>query len=125
MAWIHAKQIARAILDGFERHYCLYQQITRGCQSRVTVLYAGSRIRRIDSFTGAPQVTDVVRGGGFTDLRPVFDYALQMQPRPAAVIYLTDGYGPAPERMEFPTLWVLNKEGQKPVDWGVELRLDT
>ncbi len=34
MAWIHAKQIARVILDGFERHYCLYQQITRGAKAR-------------------------------------------------------------------------------------------
>ena len=99
-------------------------QIARGRQSRITVLYAGSRIRRIDSFTGAPQVNEVVRGGGFTDLRPVFDHALQMQPRPAAVIYLTDGYGPAPERMEIPTLWVLSGDGKKPVEWGVELRLD-
>ena len=34
MAWIHAKQIARVILDGFERHYCLFQQITRGARAR-------------------------------------------------------------------------------------------
>jgi len=46
-----------------------------------------------------------------------------MHPRPAAVIYLTDGVGPAPEKMEFPTLWVLTQEGEKPVPWGVELRL--
>jgi len=26
--------------------------------------------------------------------------------------------------MEFPTLWVLTKEGEKPAPWGVELRLD-
>jgi len=46
-----------------------------------------------------------------------------MHPRPAAIIYLTDGYGPAPEEMEFPTLWVLTPDGKKPVEWGVELRL--
>jgi predicted metal-dependent peptidase len=47
-----------------------------------------------------------------------------MQPRPAAVLYLTDGIGPAPDEMEFPTLWVLTREGEKPAPWGVELRLD-
>jgi len=99
-------------------------QIARGRQSRITVLYAGSTIRKIDSFSGVRQVSEVVRGGGFTDLRPVFEHALQMQPRPAALIYLTDGYGPAPERMDIPTLWVLNRDGKKPVDWGVELRLE-
>jgi predicted metal-dependent peptidase len=99
-------------------------QIAHGRQSRVTVLYAGSRIQKIDKFTGNPQVAEVYRGGGFTDLRPVFDYAKQMQPRPAAIIYLTDGYGPAPEQSDIPTLWVLSPDGQKPVDWGLELKLD-
>ena len=47
-----------------------------------------------------------------------------MQPRPAAIIYLTDGYGEAPERAEFPTLWVLTADGRKPAPWGVELRLE-
>jgi predicted metal-dependent peptidase len=99
-------------------------QIARSRESRITVLYAGSRIQRIDCFVGSPAVVEVFEGGGFTDLRPVFEYARTMQPRPAAVIYLTDGIGPAPESMEFPTLWVLTNDGEKPVEWGVELRLD-
>ena len=99
-------------------------QIARGRQSRLTVLYSGSRIQKIETFAGSDVVAEVYRGGGFTDLRPVFDYARELQPRPAAVIYLTDGYGEAPETKDFPTLWVLTKDGQKPVPWGVELRLD-
>jgi predicted metal-dependent peptidase len=66
----------------------------------------------------SPQAVEVYLGGGFTDLRPVFDHARQMQPRPAAVIYLTDGFGEAPETMELPTLWVLTKEGKRPAGWG-------
>jgi predicted metal-dependent peptidase len=100
-------------------------QIARGRDSLITVLYAHSRIRRVDRFRSSQLVAEVVHGGGFTDLRPVFDYAKQMQPRPAALIYLTDGFGPAPESMEFPTLWVLTPEGQKPVEWGIELRLSS
>ncbi|PLX96668.1 MAG: hypothetical protein C0622_14465 [Desulfuromonas sp.] len=100
-------------------------KIARSRKSRVTILYAGSRIQRVDKFSGSPQVTEVYRGGGFTDLRPVFDYACKMQPRPAAIIYLTDGYGPAPEQSDIPTLWVLSPEGKKPVNWGLELRLET
>lgn len=99
-------------------------RIARGRDTLLTVLYAGSRIQKIASFRGCEAVAEVYHGGGFTDLRPVFDYARTLHPRPAAVIYLTDGYGEAPEQMEFPTLWVLTKEGKKPVDWGVELRLD-
>jgi predicted metal-dependent peptidase len=100
-------------------------RIAKGIEARITVVYANSRIRRIERFTGSPQVVESFHGGGFTDLRPLFDHALGMKPPPAAVIYLTDGYGPAPEKMVFPTLWVLTKEAQRPVPWGVELRLDT
>ena len=99
-------------------------QIARGRDAQLTVLYANSLIQRLDAFRGQPAVVESYHGGGFTDLRPVFDHARQMQPRPAAVIYLTDGIGPAPETMEFPTLWVLTREGERPVPWGVELRLD-
>ncbi len=99
-------------------------RIARGCDARITVLYANSRIQRIDSFTGSAVAVGSYHGGGFTDLRPVFDYGRTLQPRPAAGIYLTDGIGPAPERMEFPTLWVLTQEGERPAPWGIELRLD-
>ncbi len=99
-------------------------QIARGRDATVTVLYANSRIRQIVSFNGVPGVVERHDGGGFTDLRPVFDYARTMHPLPAAVIYLTDGVGPAPEKMEFPTLWVLTAAGERPVPWGIELRME-
>lgn len=99
-------------------------RIARGREARITVLYATTHIKRIKQFTGVPQVVESFHGGGFTDLRPVFDHAQSMKPPPAAVIYLTDGFGSAPERMEFPTLWVLTKDGRKPVQWGAELRLE-
>jgi predicted metal-dependent peptidase len=110
-----------ALREAFAREL---MQIARGRDALICVLYATSRIKRIDSFRGNLVKAESYHGGGFTDLRPVFDHARTMQPRPAAVIYLTDGIGPAPERMEFPTLWVLTKEGEKPAPWGVELRLD-
>jgi predicted metal-dependent peptidase len=99
-------------------------QIARGQDAHITVLYANSRIQRIDAFNSSSFIVQHYDGGGFTDLRPVFEYALEMHPLPAAVIYLTDGIGPAPEKMQFPTLWVLTAEGEKPVPWGVELRLE-
>jgi len=99
-------------------------QIARGRDCLITVLYSGSRIQKIETLRGTPQSVDVYLGGGFTDLRPVFEHALAMQPRPGAIIYLTDGYGEPPEVMEIPTLWVLTADGQKPAEWGVELRLE-
>jgi len=99
-------------------------QIARGRDASITALYANSRIQRIEAFGGSAFVVQRYDGGGFTDLRPVFEYAKTMHPPPAAVIYLTDGVGPAPERMELPTLWVLTAQGEKPVPWGIELRLE-
>ena len=98
-------------------------QIALGREAQITVLYANSRIQRIETLRGSMVRPEVYRGGGFTDLRPVFDHARTLQPRPAAVIYLTDGFGQAPEGMEFPTLWVLPPEGKRPAPWGVELNL--
>lgn len=111
----------RPLREAFARELL---QMSKGRDSRITVLYSGSRIQKIETFSGQRQVAEVYSGGGFTDLRPVFDYARGMQPRPAAIIYLTDGYGEAPETAEFPTLWVLTADGRKPAPWGVELRLE-
>jgi predicted metal-dependent peptidase len=98
-------------------------QIARARNASITVVYANSRIQRVEAFMGASCMARRYDGGGFTDLRPLFEYARGMHPPPAAVIYLTDGIGPAPEEMEFPTLWVLTADGEKPAPWGVELRL--
>ena len=98
--------------------------IAAGRDAIITVLYANSRIQRIASLSGAPGSVKRYDGGGFTDLRPVFAYAKTMHPLPAAVIYLTDGIGPAPEAMEFPTLWVLTAAAEKPAPWGIELRME-
>lgn len=97
--------------------------LARGRDCSITVLYANSRIQQIETFSGSSFVAQRYDGGGFTDLRPVFDYARSMHPAPAAVVYLTDGIGPVPEQMTFPTLWVLTQDGEKPAPWGVELRL--
>jgi len=112
------------IADMREAFACELLNIARGRDSSITLLYSNSRIQRIKSFNGPPGIVERYDGGGFTDLRPVFDYARTMHPLPAAVIYLTDGIGPAPEQMEFPTLWVLTAAGEKPVPWGVELRME-
>lgn len=111
----------RPLREAFARELCA---IAAARQSRITVLYAGSRIQRIDTLRRPPLGVEIYEGGGFTDLRPVFAHASTLQPRPAAIIYLTDGYGPVPEQSFFPTLWVLPPNGRKPASWGVELRLD-
>ena len=49
------------------------EQIARGRDAHITVLYANSRIQRVETFNSTSCVLQRYEGSGFTDLRPVFD----------------------------------------------------
>jgi len=56
-------------------------QIARGRDAHITVLYANSRIQHVEAFSTSSFVAQRYDGGGFTDLRPVFEYAKGMRGR--------------------------------------------
>lgn len=63
-------------------------------------------------------------GGGGTDFRPVFERLSVASGAPKALIFLTDGFGPAPTQAPpYPVLWVLTPQGERPAEWGESLRL--
>ena len=64
-------------------------------------------------------------GHGGTDFRPPFVYVAEhSEIEPSCLIYITDGYGPAPDNPPpYPVLWILTGDGEKPATWGHELRL--
>ncbi|SFB87270.1 Predicted metal-dependent peptidase [Marinospirillum celere] len=58
-----------------------------------------------------------IQGFGGTSLIPPFEEVAS--DKPDCLVYLTDGYGPAPEAApDFPVLWVLTADGRQPVSWG-------
>lgn len=59
--------------------------------------------------------------GGGTHLDPVIE-ALRDEP-PAALVFLTDGCAPRPRQPDFPVLWALSSDGQRPADWGEVIEL--
>ena len=63
--------------------------------------------------------------GGTSFLEP-FKYVEKELPEPPTVfIYLTDGFGEAPKKApEYPVIWCLTGEGQKPAKWGLEVRIN-
>ena len=63
-------------------------------------------------------------GHGGTDFRPPFEYVAEHPDiEPSYLIYITDGYGPAPERPpRYPVLWLLTRDGEIPAPWGWKLR---
>ncbi|MGS2742597.1 vWA domain-containing protein [Halomonas sp. LS-001] len=62
------------------------------------------------------------RGGGGSDIRPVFE-ALTRTP-PELMVVLTDGFISAPtQAAPYPVIWCLTEHGRAPVKWGSALRL--
>lgn len=71
------------------------------------------------------------KGRGGTDFRPPFEYLKKYGMKPDCVVYLTDGYGCAPDYCHIPTLWVLTPQGRRPyaesggdVSWGWDLTIE-
>ena len=59
-------------------------------------------------------------GGGGTSFVPPFEYVKEKNLDIDALVYLTDGFGPAPKKApSYPVLWVLPKDGSKDFcGWG-------
>lgn len=76
---------------------------------KTRIIYCDSRIAHIDEYGPDDDVQLAPHGGGGTDFRPPFHYLEENQIVPRALVYLTDGYGPFPEREpDFPTMWCIN-----------------
>ena len=98
----------------------------------LTVLQCDAAVSRTDQWTDSsppPPVEEwLVTGFGGTDFHPVFDWVGRQKARPDALVYLTDGYGPAPEEPPpYPVLWAIpdleNLPVRAPAKWGVLLRI--
>lgn len=63
------------------------------------------------------------KGRGGTDFQEVMDIAQER--RYHSLIVLTDGYAPAPTKPAFvkDVLWVITGDGQKPTEWGTEIKI--
>ena len=87
----------------------------------VDVLYCDARVQRRESFEPGERIELRACGGGGTDFRPVFA-ALTGEDPPAALVYLTDLYGPAPEHApEYPVLWACTSP--EPAPWGERVQV--
>ena len=67
-----------------------------------------------------------MHGGGGTSFVPPFNYILDNKIECDCMLYLTDGFGPAPEKnpLGIPVMWVITKDGTEDFcDWGQKIRL--
>ena len=62
-------------------------------------------------------------GGGGTDFRPAFEWAVRQHREPDLLLYFTDAEGDFPEREpNFPVIWLV--KGKNPVPWGQRIQLN-
>ena len=94
----------------------------------LTVIQCDFKIQHIDKFSGDNPLPGNYQwasyGHGGTSFIPPFEYVKKHKLRPDIFIYLTDGYGDAPEKApNFPVLWVLTNDGEDPALWGKKIKL--
>jgi predicted metal-dependent peptidase len=96
--------VLRAV--GAEATFC-------ACDARVHTL---AKVRTVD------EAAALVKGGGGTDFRPVFEALSRERPGPDVVVFFTDGHGPAPEAppVGVAVVWVLvgSYGVRRPAPWG-------
>ncbi|MEE9318824.1 MAG: VWA-like domain-containing protein [Granulosicoccus sp.] len=64
-----------------------------------------------------------IAGGGSTDFRPVFEWAVQQDIQADVLLYFTDGHGTFPKAPPiFPVVWLV--KGKAPVPWGKRIQLN-
>ena len=94
----------------------------------LTVIQCDAEIQDVEKYDSYNQLRDPefkTYGHGGTDFNPPFEY-LEDHPEiePSCLIYITDGFAPAPKRKpEYPVLWLLTADGSDPAPWGWKLRL--
>lgn len=91
---------------------------------KVTVIEADAAITDIYEFKGKINRVNYSGGGG-TSFIPPFEHIEKTKMEVDLVIYLTDGWGTAPDNFNIPTIWCLIPEGVVPsaasggkVTWG-------
>ena len=81
---------------------------------KVHVVQCDSKVQCVDTFdAGQPFEMSKLRGRGGTAFHPVFDWVEEEGIEPVALVYLTDGYAPAPDVPDYPVVWGVTTDYQQ------------
>jgi predicted metal-dependent peptidase len=95
----------------------------------VTVIQCDYAVQRVDTYnsdTGIPKDGWEASGYGGTSFVPVFDYVNDNigDLNPSCLIYLTDGYGDAPQNPPpYPVMWVISPGGRNSCPYGTVINM--
>ena len=81
---------------------------------KVHVVQCDSKVQHVDTFdAGQPFEVNRIHGRGGTAFHPVFDWVDEEGIDPVALVYLTDGYAPAPDVPDYPVVWGVTSDYQQ------------
>ncbi len=95
---------------------------------KITIIQCDITIHSVQEYSNddpLPEEGLQFKGFGGTSFLAPFKYVEEkMDEVPTVFIYLTDGFGEAPsEAPDYPVIWCLTKGGEKPADWGLEVKI--
>ena len=96
---------------------------------KLTIIQCDMKIHSVQEYSNEdplPKEGLRFRGFGGTSFLEPFKYVKNKMPEPPTIfIYLTDGFGKAPKNApDYPVIWCLTGEGEKPAEWGLEVRIN-
>lgn len=91
--------------------------------SRIHVIYCDSEVNHVDEFDATQELHFDMHGGGGTDFRPPFVHLEEQGVTPRCLVYLTDLYGPGPEHVDYPVLWVCTTDQVAPTGQTIHIEV--
>ena len=95
---------------------------------KLTIIQCDIAIHSVKEYSNddpLPEDGLTFQGFGGTSFLAPFKYVEEKMPElPTVFIYLTDGYGNAPVNAPaYPVIWCLTEGGEKPAQWGMEIKI--
>jgi predicted metal-dependent peptidase len=104
------------------------QGLMKHLRAAIRFIACDAEVHRSIEVKNIQEVVDNLAGGGGTDFCPVFESLEKLQPRerPDVLVFITDGWGSAPDRAPSwcKTIWIVTSGGTEPATWGSIVRMD-
>tara|TARA_A100001391_G_scaffold204653_2_gene201105 strand:- start:8712 stop:10073 length:1362 start_codon:yes stop_codon:yes gene_type:complete len=97
------------------------QGVVKATGAELIFCACDTKVNELKLLNDWTEAAGLMTGRGGTDFRPAFVALEKHDPQPDVVIFVTDGFGPAPhEQPEWcnEVIWVLVETSAKPTEWG-------
>jgi predicted metal-dependent peptidase len=100
--------------------------VVRAVGGVVTFIACDADVHAMRQVATWQQAAKLIKGGGGTDFRPALEALAKDRRNPVDIcVYLTDGYGTAPDaEPPFRLIWTIIGGGHKPSEWGEMVQVE-